>query len=39
LWGIYYQNPGEGRFPVLDLRVAPAPAFTSTAGPFRVTLG
>ena len=38
LWGIYYQNPGEGQFPTLDLREAPAPAFTSTAGPFRVSL-
>ena len=38
LWGIYYQNPGEGKFPTLDLREAPAPAFTSTAGPFRVSL-
>ena len=38
LWGIYYQNPGEGKFPTLHLREAPAPAFTSTAGPFRVSL-
>jgi hypothetical protein len=38
LWGIYYQNPGEGRFPKLRLRESPAPAFTSTGGPFRVSL-
>jgi len=38
LWGIYYHNPGEGQFPRLELREAPAPAFTSTAGPFRVSL-
>jgi hypothetical protein len=38
LSGIYYQNPGEGKFPTLHLRKAPAPAFTSAAGPFRVTL-
>ncbi len=38
LWGVYYQNPGEGKFPRLDLREAPAPEFTSTAGPFRVSL-
>jgi hypothetical protein len=38
LWGIYYQNPGEGQFPRLELREAPAPAFSSTAGPFRVSL-
>ena len=38
LWGIHYQNPGQGKFPTLHLREAPAPAFTSTAGPFRVTL-
>ena len=38
LWGVYYQNPGEGKFPTLHLREAPAPAFTSTAGPFRVSL-
>jgi hypothetical protein len=36
--GIYYHNPGKGKFPTLQLRQAPAPAFTSTAGPFRVTL-
>ena len=36
--GIYHQNPGEGQFPMLDLRNDPAPAFTSTAGPFRVSL-
>ncbi|MFI5457939.1 MAG: hypothetical protein ACHRXM_21070 [Isosphaerales bacterium] len=38
LWGIYYHNPGEGQFPRLELREAPAPAFTSTDGPFRVSL-
>ena len=38
LWDIAYHNPGQGQFPTLDLREAPAPAFTSTAGPFRVTL-
>ncbi len=38
LWGVYYQNPGEGRFPMLHLSKAPAPAFTSTDGPFRVSL-
>ncbi len=38
LWGIYYQNPGEGKFPTLHLEKAPAPPFTSTAGPFRVSL-
>ena len=38
LWGIYYQNTGEGKFPGLDLRKGPAPAFTTTAGPFRVWL-
>jgi hypothetical protein len=38
LWGVYYQNPGEGRFPMLHLREARAPAFNSTAGPFRVSL-
>jgi hypothetical protein len=35
---IYYQNPGEGKFPTLELREAPAPAFTTTAGPFRFSL-
>jgi hypothetical protein len=38
LWGIHYQNPGQGKFPTLHLREVPAPAFTATAGPFRVTL-
>ena len=38
LWGIYHHNPGEGRFPRLDLRDRAAWAFTSTAGPFRVSL-
>jgi hypothetical protein len=38
LWGIYYQNPGQGRFPTLHVREAPARALSSTAGPFRVTL-
>jgi hypothetical protein len=38
LGGVYYQNPGEGRFPILSFRKDPAPAFTSTAGPFRVSL-
>src|SRR5262249_41004855 len=38
LWGIYYQNLGQGRFPTLHVREAPARAFSSTAGPFRVTL-
>jgi hypothetical protein len=38
-WGdIYYQYPGQGKFPTLHLREGPAPAFTSTAGPFRVSL-
>ena len=38
LGGIYYHNPGEGRFPKLLPCKAPAPAFTSTNGPFRVSL-
>ncbi len=38
LWGVSYQDPGEGRFSILHIRKAPAPAFTSTAGPFRVSL-
>jgi hypothetical protein len=38
LGGIFYQNPGEGQFPSLELREALAPAFTSTAGLFRVSL-
>ncbi len=38
LWGIYYQNPGEGKFPTLHLGKSLTPAFTSTAGPFRVFL-
>jgi hypothetical protein len=38
LGGISYHNPGEGKFPRLILHKVPAPAFTSTAGPFRVTL-
>ncbi len=38
LWGIYYQNPGQGKFPTLILSEVPAPAFITTAGPFRVTL-
>jgi hypothetical protein len=38
LWGIHYQNPGEGKFPTLHLREVPAPAFITTTGPLRVTL-
>jgi hypothetical protein len=38
LGGIGYQNLGDGKFPRLYLRDVSAPAFTSTAGPFRVSL-
>jgi hypothetical protein len=38
LKGVYHQNPGNGKFPELDLRTEPLWAFTSTAGPFRVSL-
>jgi hypothetical protein len=38
LGGIHYHHPGEGKFPRLDLREAPAPAFTTTDGAFRVSL-
>jgi hypothetical protein len=38
LCGIHYHILAAGQFPRLELRAAPAPAFTSTAGPFRVIL-
>jgi hypothetical protein len=38
LWGVHYQNPGQGKFPTLHLREIPAPAFIATSGPFRITL-
>jgi hypothetical protein len=36
--GLHYQHPGEGKCPFLTLSQAPAPAFVSTPGPFRVVL-
>ena len=38
LWRVHCQNPGGDTFPTLNLGKAPAPAFTSAAGAFRVTL-
>ena len=38
LTSVYHHNPGEGRFPTLELRTQPAWRFTSTAGPFRIAL-
>jgi hypothetical protein len=38
LKGVYHQNGGNGKFPELDLRTEPLWAFTSSAGPFRVSL-
>jgi hypothetical protein len=38
LGGIHYQNLGDGKFPRLYLRDVSSPAFTSTSGPFQVSL-
>ncbi len=34
----YHHNPGEGKFPRLELRNDPTWTYTSNAGPFRVSL-
>ena len=36
--GVHHHGPGEGKFPELHLRDEAVWAFTSTAGPFRVSL-
>jgi hypothetical protein len=38
LRGIYHHDPGNGKFPALELRKQAAWVFTSTAGPFRFAL-
>jgi hypothetical protein len=39
LGDIHYQNPGQCRFPIIyHLNRTPTPEFTTTAGPFRVSL-
>jgi hypothetical protein len=38
LHGVYHHNPGNGKFPELELRTDALWDFTSTAGPFRVSL-
>jgi hypothetical protein len=38
LKGVYHHNERRGNFPTLELRSDPVWAFTSTAGPFRVSL-
>ncbi len=38
LKSVYHHNPGGGKLPNLELRSQPTWTFTSTAGPFRVSL-